>query len=139
VITKKEGPRLFVGCYPTGFVYADRHVERHGDYKRLAYLNYESLLLDLEPDCPIDLALEIRAHVVEIHAKAGTPYQIAGNMTVILGGEKCRTLNERLKDAGYETRKSAQYQKAIYKDGRKVFEGFALDTSRWLDQQGVAQ
>jgi len=59
--------------------------------------------------------------------------------TIIDPPDIARTLKERLRAAGYTTRKSAQYQKAIYKDGKKVFEGFALDVSRWLDAQGVAQ
>jgi len=50
-----------------------------------------------------------------------------------------RTLKERLKTAGYEVRNSAQYQKAVYKRGVKLFEGFALDISRWLDKHGVPQ
>jgi hypothetical protein len=43
--------------YPTGIVYADRTRDDPAtkDYKRLAYLNYATLKLDLEPDLEGDL------------------------------------------------------------------------------------
>src|SRR5947209_19655859 len=53
--------RIFVGLFPTGIVYADRKVERHGDYKRLGFLPYSTLALEIEKDCPPALAREIRA------------------------------------------------------------------------------
>ena len=77
--------RLFIGCYPTGLVYADRHVEEHGDYKRAAYLNYGTLELEMEDDVPASLKEEIEAHVGRVQSKRGQYYSIAGNCSVILG------------------------------------------------------
>lgn len=47
--------RVFCGVYPTGYVFADRQREQRGDYKRLAYFNYDSLTLTIEKDCPDEL------------------------------------------------------------------------------------
>lgn len=76
---------LFIGCYPTGLVYADRTRERHGDYVRLAYLNYRTLTLDLEKDCPPALATRIQAHATDLQARRGQPFAIAGNLTITPG------------------------------------------------------
>jgi len=80
-----DDPRIFCGCFPTGLVWADRHVEEHGDYKRLGYLNYSTLVLSVEPDCPADLAEEIRRDAATVQAKRGQHFRVAGNMTVVLG------------------------------------------------------
>jgi hypothetical protein len=47
--------RLFIGNYPCGIVYADRHNEEHGDYKRLAFLPYDGMELEFAKDCPEEL------------------------------------------------------------------------------------
>ena len=44
--------RIFSGVYPTGIVWADRYIEKHGDYKKLAYLNFGTLELEVQKDCP---------------------------------------------------------------------------------------
>lgn len=77
--------RLFIGCYPTGFVYADRKVEVHGDYKRLAYLHYGTLEADIEDDVPSFLLNRINDHINKIRSLKGTSYQIAGNCVITLG------------------------------------------------------
>lgn len=41
--------RLFIGNYPGGMVYADRSREKHGDYARVAFLPWNSLVLQVEP------------------------------------------------------------------------------------------
>lgn len=76
--------RLFIGAYPCGLVYADREREQHGDYKRLAFLSYASLELDLEKDCPADLAEQITKDAAIMQAKRGERFQIA-NQSVVLG------------------------------------------------------
>jgi hypothetical protein len=43
---KQTGSRLFIGVFPCGISYADRHHEEHGDYKTLAFLPYNSLVLE---------------------------------------------------------------------------------------------
>lgn len=55
-----ERDRLFAGVYPCGIVYADRHNEEHGDYKRLAFLPFEGMELEVEKDCPPELEARIR-------------------------------------------------------------------------------
>jgi len=79
-------------CFPTGIVYADKTREdpTTQDYKRLAYLNYTTLVLELEPDCKSNLAEYIRSEAAKIQAMRGQPFSIAGNMQVILGGEQAR-------------------------------------------------
>lgn len=77
--------RIFCGCYPTGFVFADRKVEKNGDYKRLAYINYGTLKLEMEDDVPNHLANDIRAIHEDMLARVGEPYQIAGNCIIELG------------------------------------------------------
>lgn len=76
--------RLFIGIFPTGISYADKYYEAHGDYKRLAFLSYATLTLEIEPDCPEPLKQEI-----EEHAKAfnqGDEFQIStSGQTITLG------------------------------------------------------
>ena len=74
-------------CHTTGLVYADRtrdDPETH-DYKRLAYLNYATLQLQMEPDCNGELADYVRREAAKLQALKGQPFSIAGNMQVILG------------------------------------------------------
>ena len=67
-------------------MYADRTVEEAGDYKRLAFLPYSSLELELKPDCPPDLAEQIRVHAATIQARRGQEFQVSAcNQTVMLG------------------------------------------------------
>jgi hypothetical protein len=79
--------RLFVGVFSTGIGYADRTRERDDDFARLAFLSFRSLDLDVEPDCPDDLAAEIRAHAAGIQAMRGQDYRVSTvGQTVRLGG-----------------------------------------------------
>lgn len=81
-----QDPRLFIGVYPCGLVYADRSRERHGDYVRLAFLPYASLVLQIAPDCPTSLRAEIEADARAMQAKRGERYEVsASGQTVILG------------------------------------------------------
>lgn len=64
-------PRLFIGIFPGGVVYADRTREEHGDYKRLAFLAWHSLALEVKPDCPADLRCRIEADAAHFQAKRG--------------------------------------------------------------------
>jgi hypothetical protein len=84
-------PRIFAGVYPCGIVYADRKKEVAGDYKRLAFLDYATLTLDVEKDAPADLVSEIRVDAALIQARRGEQFQISScNQTVTLGGEPPR-------------------------------------------------
>ena len=86
-LCRDKGPRLFSGIYPCGIVYADRHREVNGDYKRAGFLSYATLELKIEEDCPAELAEEIRKDAAVLQAKRGQEYEISTcGQTVILGG-----------------------------------------------------
>lgn len=87
--TLSDKPRLFIGVYPTGIVYADRQEEEHGDYKRLAFLSYRTLELEWEQDAVIaSLTQAIRWHAKGMQAKRGEHFQVStSGQTVRLGGE----------------------------------------------------
>lgn len=83
---KQEGDRLFSGIYPAGIVYADRYEEVAGDYKRLAFLPYSTMKLDLNPDCPEDLKERICADAKRLQSRIGQPFQIStSGQTIELG------------------------------------------------------
>lgn len=67
--------RLFIGVFPAGISYADRSRERHGDYVRLAFLSYATLVLDVERGCPADLRARIEQHAATLQAKRGELFQ----------------------------------------------------------------
>ena len=80
--------RLFCGVYPTGLVYSDRSKEVRGDYARLAYLNFQSLKLEIEKDCPPDLRELIEKNAGEIQARRGEmfPLDECGHFVILGGG-----------------------------------------------------
>lgn len=69
--------RLFAGVFPCGIVYADRGREVSGDYARLGFLDYGTLTLILEKNCPVEFAEAIRADAAEIQAKKGQDFRIS--------------------------------------------------------------
>jgi hypothetical protein len=69
--------RIFKGNYPTGIIYADRDVPDIKDFKRLAYLNYSTLVLDIEKDCPEELTHDIIEDAKKIQSRKGEFYQIS--------------------------------------------------------------
>ena len=84
--TSKTAQRLFIGVYPGGIVYADRYVEVNGDYKRLGFLPYDTLELQLETKCPPALADQIRADVATMQAQRGQPFRTSScGQTITLG------------------------------------------------------
>ena len=79
--------RIFSGVYPTGIIWADRFNEEHGDYKRLAYLNFKTLELQIEKSCPKDLISFIQADAKLIQDKKGENYQVSTSGQFIKLGE----------------------------------------------------
>jgi hypothetical protein len=81
--------RLFIGIYPTGLSYSDRGVEEHGDYKKLGYLNYASLKLDLNKDCSPEMAVLILDDAARMQKQAGQLFNISSGTSnqVLLGSE----------------------------------------------------
>jgi hypothetical protein len=77
--------RLFGGHFPCGIVYADRWTEEGGDYKRIAFLPYDTLKLEIsDKDSP--LLAQIRQDAAQY--QVGQNLQIAGNCTLTIG-TKC--------------------------------------------------
>jgi hypothetical protein len=72
-------PRLFIGIFPAGIVYADRTTEKQGDYKRLAFLDYATLTRFLEDDCPPDLRSRIIADAATLQLRRGRSFTIASS------------------------------------------------------------
>jgi hypothetical protein len=83
-----EDDRLFIGVFPCGISYADRKVEEHGDYKRLAFLPYSSLGLEWFKDCPESLRGRIIADASKIQARRGEDFQISAVGQTIKAGRE---------------------------------------------------
>jgi hypothetical protein len=80
--------RLFIGVYPGGIVYADRSRERDGDYVRLAFLPYDTLVLAMEKGVPADLKAEILKSAAKIQKRRGEKFAIdAAGHSVFLGSK----------------------------------------------------
>lgn len=78
--------RIFIGVFPTGISYADRKVERHGDYKKLAFLYFDDLSLTVYKDTPRAMAEWIRADAAKIQARRGEQYETSWTgQTITLG------------------------------------------------------
>lgn len=79
--------RLFIGVWSTGVSYADRSRERHGDYARLAFLDFATLTLAVERDCPADLRDAIERDARGVQARRGERFATdACGHSVVLGG-----------------------------------------------------
>lgn len=84
--TPPPSERLFIGVYPTGIVYADRGNQIGGDYKRTAFLPYNTLTLQLDSACPPELIETIKTHSQTIINKRGEQFAISAcNQNVTLG------------------------------------------------------
>lgn len=77
--------RIFAGIFPGGISYADRKREVNGDYKRLAFLPYDTLELEIAKDCPKALAAEIRQDAAQYKAGDELSLSSSQNLTVVLG------------------------------------------------------
>lgn len=78
--------RLFICSFPTGISYADRSRERDGDYRRLAFLPYGTLVLQLERDCPADLRARIEVDARRMAMLRGQDWPVSScGQTVRLG------------------------------------------------------
>ena len=86
---------LFIGIFPGGIVYADRNREEHGDYKRIAFLSYDTLVLDVKAPRS-GLLEEVKAHAATLQAKAGEHFQISACGHTTLLGENMPTPAPRL-------------------------------------------
>jgi len=88
--------RLFIGVFPGGFSYADRKREKHGDYAQCAFLDFATLTLKIEKDCPKVLRAEIEKHAAGIQARRGEDYIVSTcGQTVKLGGSRTSSGHRR--------------------------------------------
>ena len=79
-------PRIFCCVLSGGISWSDRAVERHGDYKPLAFLEFRSLALRTELDCPAAFRAEIEHDAAWFQARRGEQYQTTtSGQTVTLG------------------------------------------------------
>lgn len=80
--------RVHVGTFPTGISYADRTVEAAGDYKRLAFLPFDTLALEwIAKRVSPDVRGYIERDAEKLRAKRGQSYQVSSaGQTVALGG-----------------------------------------------------
>ena len=77
--------RLFAGVYPGGIVYADRTKEENGDYKRVAFLPYDTLKLRIDDHNSVLLPM-VKEDAEHIIAKRGEQFSISAcGQTVTLG------------------------------------------------------
>jgi hypothetical protein len=82
----QESDPLFIGLFPGGVSYANRNVEEHGDFKRLAFLPYDTLALEVQKDCPPELRHRIVEDAKTIQARRGQQFRISTcGQTVRLG------------------------------------------------------
>lgn len=79
--------RLFVGVYPAGIAYADRHNEEHGDYKRVAFLPFRSLTLEPAKNASPELLKQAAAHAATIAARRGERFQVSTSGQYVVLGE----------------------------------------------------
>ena len=77
--------RWFSGIYPAGIVYADRAIEIDHDYKRVAFLPYATLELEIaDPASP--LLDRVKADAAAMQARRGEHFRISScGQTVLLG------------------------------------------------------
>lgn len=77
---------IFVGIYTEGILYADRQQEVERDYKRIAFLFFGTLELEVKDDCPPHLASDVREHAAGIQSRRGERFEISqSGQSVTLG------------------------------------------------------
>lgn len=79
--------RLFIGVFAAGLVYADRHREEHGDYKRVAFLPYRSLTLEPAKGANPQLLKQAAEHAATITARRGERFQVSSAGQYVVLGE----------------------------------------------------
>lgn len=80
---------ILIGGYSEGIVYADKRVEEDGDYKRLAFLPYDTLELEFRGECCSKETKEfIRRKAEEIIKRRGERYEITTSGQWVILGER---------------------------------------------------
>ena len=78
--------RISAGVFPAGISYADREIERNGDFAKLAFLDFATLTLTFDKLCPEIFKPWINQAAAAVQACKGQPYQVStSGQTVTLG------------------------------------------------------
>lgn len=81
--------RVLICVYSTGLVYADRARQVDRDYKRLAFLAFDTLELTVEDDCPSGLRSFVVTDALRLQGRCGDQYEIsASGQTIRLGSAR---------------------------------------------------
>lgn len=79
--------RLFIGVFAGGVVYADRKQEEHGDYKRVGFLPYKSLVFEPAKGISPKLLEQAMKHASSITALRGQKFQVSSSGQYVILGE----------------------------------------------------
>lgn len=80
--------RVFIGKFPCGLSYADRENEESGDYKRLAFLPYDTLKLEVYGKPHRLLRAWIEADAATYQARIGERESVSAcDQYVVLGSK----------------------------------------------------
>jgi hypothetical protein len=92
--------RLFAGVMPAGITYCDRKIEVDGDYKKIAFLAFYDLKLQIF-DKESRLLPLILPDAKRLQRKVGEEYQISlTGQTIILGSGLCNSDTSQKRDTG---------------------------------------
>lgn len=81
--------RILICVHATGLGYYDRTREVDGDYKRLGFMPFDTLDLEVEPDCPSGCRQIIEQDAAKLQARDGEQYAVSAcGQTVELGAKK---------------------------------------------------
>jgi hypothetical protein len=136
---------IFVGVFPAGIAYSDRQQEEHRDYKRLAFLPYATLELQLKDDCPDHLARDIESHAAIIQMRRGLRLQTSEcGGSVLLGedlpvntphtvAEARALLATSLRDGEHEIEGTYPYRNSLNDRSRLLIQSYRNDHgTAWL-------
>lgn len=84
IVVEQPEDALFSCCMPCGFTWCDRTKEEHGDYKRIAFMPYDTMKLEIHSPRNF-LIPRVKEDAARLIALTGTRYAIAGNVTITLG------------------------------------------------------
>jgi hypothetical protein len=108
LIGKDNPDPLFAGVFPCGISYANRHIEVNGDYKRLGFLCFSTLELEVEKDCPPELAERIRRDAATLQARKGETYSVSAcGQTALLGERLIRDAEKAERETRIKARQNS--------------------------------
>jgi hypothetical protein len=79
--------RLFACVYSTGIAYSDRTKEEHGDYKKVAFLSFKTLILEPAKGANKELLAAAVLDAKKIQARKGENFQISSSGQYVTLGE----------------------------------------------------